>query len=128
MIKLLKFLIVGGINTLISLLVFYILNKILAVNYFISSACGYICGMFNSYILNKKWTFEDSDNNILSQFIKFAAINGISLLINLFAMYILIDKLYIDSFIAQIFATVFSTASNYIGSRVLVFKKLKIES
>lgn len=121
MIKLIKFCIVGGINTLITLFVFYILNKVLGINYLICSLIGYACGMFNSYILNKRWTFHDDNKKIIIQFIKFMIINTISLGINLLVMYILVDKLHLDSMLSQALATGFSTVSNYIGSRVLVF-------
>lgn len=84
--------------------------------------------MSNSYILNKRWTFKDNDSRVISQFIKFAVVNGISLGINLFAMYILVDKLYLDSMGAQVIATVFSTISNFGGNKILVFQQPKIQS
>lgn len=121
MIKLIKFCIVGAINTAITLFFFYIFNKILLVNYVISTVVSYSIGMLNSYILNKQWTFYDKDKKILIQLIKFIAVNGISLIVNLIIMHLLVSKLYIDAFISQIFATSFSTISNYLGSKLIVF-------
>ncbi|GAA0727688.1 GtrA family protein [Clostridium malenominatum] len=121
MIRFLKFSIVGGVNTLISLWIFYILNKLLGLNPLVSSAIGYICGMLNSYILNKKWTFKDTNSKPLLQLIKFSLVNAISLGINLLAMYVLVHNFNIDSMISQVFATGFSTISNYIGSKIFVF-------
>ena len=122
MIKIIKFCIVGGINTLITLILFYILNKILGVNYIFSTVIGYLIGMINSYILNKKWTFHDDDKRVVFQFVKFAVVNSISLGINLLIMYIFVDKLHMDSMLSQICATGFSTLSNFIGSKVVVFR------
>ena len=121
MVKLVKFFIVGGINTLISLLTFYVLNKILGINYILSSVISYAFGMINSYFLNKRWTFNDKDKKIILQLMKFIAVNGISLSINVLAMYILVDRIHIDSMGAQVIATGFSTILNYLGSRALVF-------
>jgi putative flippase GtrA len=121
MVKLIKFCIVGGINTLISLLTFYVLNKIMGFSYMLSSVIGYACGMINSYILNKTWTFSDTNKRIILQLIKFIFVNGVSLGINLLTMYILVDRIHIDSMIAQVIATGFSTSINYLGSRALVF-------
>lgn len=121
MIRLMKFCIVGGINTLITLLVFYLLNKILGINYLVSSVIGYIGGMCNSYILNKRWTFHDKDEKVALQFIKFIIVNSISLGINLLIMYISVDILHLDSMLSQVLATGFSTISNYVGSKLLVF-------
>lgn len=122
MIKIIKFCIVGGINTFITLILFYTLNKILGVNYIFSTAIGYLIGMVNSYILNKKWTFQDDDKRVVFQFAKFALINSISLGINLLIMYIFVDKLYMDSMLSQVCATGFSTLSNFIGSKIVVFR------
>lgn len=121
MIKIIKFCIVGGINTLITLFLFYTLNKILGVNYIFSTVIGYLIGMVNSYVLNKKWTFHDDDKRVVFQFAKFALINSISLGINLFIMYIFVDKLHMDSMLSQICATGFSTISNFIGNKLVVF-------
>lgn len=122
MIKIIKFTIVGGINTLITLAIFYLLNKTLGIDYITSTITGYLAGMINSYILNKKWTFHDEDKRVIFQFTRFAVINGISLGINLLTMYILVDRLFMDSMLAQICATGFSTLSNFIGSKTIVFR------
>lgn len=127
MAKLFKFCVVGGINTLITLVIFYVLNKIIGLNYLLSSVVGYVIGMFNSYILNKRWTFKDKDKNLIPQFIRFSIVNTLSLCINLLAMFILVDKLRLDSMLSQIIATGFSTISNYIGSRFLVFRYSRVK-
>lgn len=119
--KLIKFCIVGAVNTLITLICFYFFNKILYINYMISTIAGYAIGMLNSYNLNKKWTFHDDDERLFSQFSKFIITNTISLGINILIMYILVDILNFESMLSQIFATGFSTISNYIGSKYLVF-------
>jgi putative flippase GtrA len=122
MIRIIKFFIVGGINTLLTLSTFYLLNKIIGVNYVISTILGYSIGILNSYILNKHWTFQDSDKKVFFQLIRFISVNVISLGINLLVMYILVDRLFIDSMLSQVIATGFSTISNFLGSRMLVFR------
>jgi len=121
-----KFCLVGGTNTLLTLLTFYILNTALGINYILSSTLGYCVGMVNSYILNKRWTFYDNEKVILNQFIKFVTVNLMSLSINLLVMYTLSGKLHWDNMNAQIVATGFSIISNYIGSKLWVFRKLEL--
>jgi putative flippase GtrA len=122
MIRIIKFCIVGGINTTITLSAFYLLNKIIGVNYAASTVISYSLGIINSYILNKHWTFQDLDKKVFFQLLRFITINLVSLGINLLIMYILVDKLYLDSMLSQILATGFSTVSNFLGSRILVFR------
>lgn len=124
MLKLIKFCIVGAANTIITLFFFYLFNKILLINYMLSTVVSYSIGMLNSYILNKQWTFYDKDKRILIQLTKFIAVNGMSLLINLIIMHLLVSKLYIDPFLSQILATAFSTVSNYLGSKLIVFRSI----
>ncbi|KOA20690.1 GtrA-like protein [Clostridium homopropionicum DSM 5847] len=121
-----KFCLVGGTNTLLTLATFYILNTVLGINYILSSILGYCVGMVNSYILNKRWTFYDSEKIIFNQFIKFVTVNLMSLSINLLVMYTLSGKLHLNAMIAQIVATGFSIISNYIGSKLWVFRKLEL--
>lgn len=124
MIKLIKFCIVGAANTIITLFFFYLFNKVLLLNYLLSTVVSYSIGMLNSYILNKQWTFYDKDKRILAQLTKFIAVNGVSLIVNLMVMHLLVGKLYIDAFLSQIFATGFSTISNYLGSKLIVFRSI----
>lgn len=126
MIRFMKFCLVGGSNTLITLLTFYMLNTVLNIDYMLSSIVGYCLGMLNSFILNKKWTFYDSETRILPQFIKFTVINSMSLGINLLVMYILVGKLNFNHMLSQIIATGFSIISNYFGSKLWVFRGLKV--
>ncbi|ADK16913.1 MULTISPECIES: GtrA family protein [Clostridium] len=128
MIKLIKFCIVGVANTTITLLSFYLFNKILLINYLLSTVVSYSIGMLNSYILNKEWTFCDKDKRIVLQLIEFTMVNGVSLSLNLIIMHLLVSKLYVDTFLSQVFATGFSIISNYIGSKFIVFHSINESS
>lgn len=120
--KFLKFCAVGVGNTAISFCTFYILCEVLGVNYLISSFTGYVVGIINSFILNKKWTFQDSQKKVFYQLIKFITLNIGSLGINLLLMYICVDKLNVSKVLSQIIAIGFSTIVNYVGSRFIIFK------
>lgn len=118
-----RFCVVGVSNSVISFLVFYILSQQLGVNYLLGSFIGYISGIANSFIWNKIWTFHDHSSNLLGQFIKFLAINIISLGINIIVLFTLVENLHLAKNIAQLVAMGFSTVSNYMGSKIMVFVK-----
>ena len=59
--QILRFLITGSITTSLSYIIFLILFRCVSVNYLISSATGYVAGIFLSYLINKRWTFEDGN-------------------------------------------------------------------
>lgn len=56
--KLLKFILVGGINTLVGTLVMFGAYNLLGMSYWISSALNYIVGSVVSYFLNRNFTFR----------------------------------------------------------------------
>lgn len=58
---LLKFIIVGLINTAFGTAIMFGLYNILHCNYWISSAANYILGSLLSYFLNKYFTFENQE-------------------------------------------------------------------
>jgi putative flippase GtrA len=87
----------------------------------ISTITSYAVGMLNSYSLNKIWTFHDDDSRLISQLSKFILSNTVSLGINVFIMFILVDIFKLESMFSQIIATGFSTISNYVGSKYFVF-------
>lgn len=59
--KLLKFLAVGVLNTLLSAVVMFLLYNLAQFGYWGSSAVSYLLGSVVSYILNKKFTFQNDD-------------------------------------------------------------------
>lgn len=62
-IKFWKFLGVGVINTLAGSLVMFLLYNVAHCGYWISSAANYTVGSAVSYVLNKKFTFENKQSS-----------------------------------------------------------------
>ena len=57
-IQLLKYGVIGVLNTLITLVTFYLLNTRLGLSYGISNVTGYILGVINSFLWNRGWVFK----------------------------------------------------------------------
>lgn len=57
---LLKFLIVGVVNTLFGTAIMFAFYNLLHLNYWVSSAANYILGSVLSYFLNKHFTFKNT--------------------------------------------------------------------
>ena len=53
-----RYLLVGVINTLVTLIVIYVCKSILDINQWVSNAIGYVAGLINSFIWNKNWVFK----------------------------------------------------------------------
>ena len=57
-IQLLKYGVIGVLNTLITLVTFYFLNTRLGLAYGISNVTGYVLGVINSFLWNRNWVFK----------------------------------------------------------------------
>ena len=56
--KLLKFILVGVVNTLVGTAIMFGLYNLAGCSYWVSSAANYVIGSILSYVLNKKFTFR----------------------------------------------------------------------
>ena len=67
----LRFILVGVVNTLVGTVIMFFCFNVLAWSYWISSALNYIVGSIVSYLLNKRYTFQQKgpDWNTLWKFI-----------------------------------------------------------
>ena len=70
-IKLLKFAIVGVINTIVGMVIMFGMYNIFNCSYWVSSATNYTLTSILSYILNKKFTFKYK-GNIVKSAVRFA--------------------------------------------------------
>jgi len=121
-IHLVKFIIIGASNTIISYIVFSILyNKLLAGDAFYSQCLSYTAGIIWSFIWNKRWTFSEKPNRWAS-FAPFLTLQLILLLISAFALDI--AKGNLDWNINLIWGCVMavSTAVNFVMTKYLVFR------
>ncbi|MBQ0114868.1 MAG: GtrA family protein [Bacteroidales bacterium] len=61
-IQLLKYGVIGVVNTLITLVTFYVLNTLAGAPYGLANVVGYILGVINSFVWNRNWVFKTKDN------------------------------------------------------------------
>ena len=85
----------------------------------------FVAGVSFAYPTNRKWVFRSTNPNILKEASEFVAARlatlGIQMLLNL----ILINLLHMNQFVAMILIAVVVFLSNYIFSKLLVFRKKK---
>ncbi len=136
---LLKFIVVGAVNFLVDYGVLTLLNVVLGWPLVLSNIISYSCGVINSFLLNRYWTFKMKLKffNVYSirlknrtihpafisfDFMKFIFVNLVSLGVNTLAVYILGDLYGMPNIVAKLVATVFSFTVNFAGNKLLVFK------
>jgi putative flippase GtrA len=122
--EVLKFTMVGILNTLVDISVSFILNGFFGIAPVICHVVGYSCGTLNSFFLNKFYTFKSSGNTQKSflQFARFIIINLISLSVTSMALKLLMEVLLIDFYFSKVLVTFLSLSLNFVGSKFWVFR------
>lgn len=143
-----KFQCVGVVNFAVDLGVLTLLNGVLGWPLGIANTISYSCGIINSFILNRYWTFRIKlkffseytvnigqrkiEFKFLSKdFMKFIAINVLGWGVNTLTMVILVNGYSLsakslgvfENFVPKLIATAFSFTVNFAGSKLLVFKE-----
>lgn len=114
-----KFLLIGGSNTVICMILFWGLNKI-GFNYLLSSALMNIFGIIEGYILNAKLLYKT--NLKLKELFKYFNVYAVAFVLNLIMMYVFVSCMHIQKLLAQILTTGILTIINYQIVKLFVFK------
>jgi putative flippase GtrA len=120
--KFLRFGIVGGLNTAVTLLIFYVSHHVLLINYLITSVLAYAAGIVNSYIWNRHWTFGSETGAIATEFSKFTILNLIGLALNTIFVAIFVELGHLKPLISQVIAILIIFLWNFLGNYYWVFK------
>ena len=119
--QLLRFGIVGALNTLATLLIIYLLMAI-KVNLYAANAIGYACGAAISFTLNRAWTFRSPERPGLKMVILFLLAMGIAYMANIATVHASIRS-GVSPYLAQLLGMPVYTLSFFLISKLLVFRK-----
>lgn len=132
-IQLLKYGIVGVMNTLITLGLIFLCKSVLGLNPYFSNAIGYVAGLINSFIWNRSWVFR-SHGRISVQaihfFCAFVLCYGIQFLVvwllnrsSFGALEFYILGITLSGYgIATLIGNVVYTCCNFIYNRIITFR------
>jgi len=136
-IQLLKYGVIGILNTLITLIAFYLLNTKLELPYGIANVIGYVLGVINSFLWNRNWVFK-TKNDVKRELFLFVCGFLICLALQLCVSWILLEGLgwknlpddIIPFFpmqkagqnIVMVVAMVAYTLANYVYNRMVTFR------
>lgn len=120
--RFLKFLVIGVLNTCITFFVFNFLIRS-GVSLDLSNAVGYIAGLINSFIWNKKWVFKTVRSNVLKEFFSFIIVFFVCYLIQLLFFHLVLK--YVNESVAQILGMGVYTIMNYLMNKYFSFKVKK---
>ena len=123
LVQIIKFVIVGGIATVIDYIIFFVMHELLKIPTLPSNITSFTVSVIYNYIASVKWVFDVKKDDPKKQFIVFIVLSLIGLLINTIIVYVAIDVLKWWSMIAKVLATGIVMVFNFITRKMFLEKK-----
>ena len=129
--EVIMYLIFGVLTTIISLLVYYglvytILNPEDALQLQIANIISWIAGVTFAYFTNRKYVFESKNKNKIKEAGSFVLARVATLVMDMAIMFVGVTLLAFNDKIMKIISQIVVIVSNYIFSKIFVFKKGKV--
>ncbi len=124
--EVINYLFFGGCTFLVSIISFYLFNKVCGFNEHIANVISWILAVSFAYITNKKYVFESKTSekkDLLREIGSFVSARLLTLVMEEIILVIGVNLLHIDSMIVKIIAQVVVIVSNYFLSKLFIFKK-----
>lgn len=118
-----KFGLVGALNTGVDLGFYLIFNRLLHIYYLTSKVLSFAIAASNSYILNKTWTFRNKDKNYAKQFLQFLVVSSVGLALNATMMYLLVSIVHLSDMISFFLAVLTVMTWNFFANKYWTFKE-----
>ncbi len=119
--KFIKFGIVGFSGLFIDFGITYIAKEKLNIPKYIANAIGFLLAATSNYILNRVWTFQSKNPEVMVEFTEFFIISVIGLGINTLLLWILVSKFKVNFYLAKVFAIGLVTMWNFLANAFITF-------
>jgi putative flippase GtrA len=125
--KLVKYLAVGVVGTLVDWTVFYALIDFIGLFYPFAKVISYSMGTVVNFFLNRRFTFQNTYKKLHYQFVSFALIAVIGLALQEAVMYVLVQYVFDSStslwiFAANVIATLVGFVWTFIANKKITFR------
>lgn len=126
--EIINYLIVGVLTTIVSLATYFIctetfLDPTKKIELQIANIISWVFAVAFAYFTNRKFVFKSKNKNMLKEASSFVGSRILSLLMDMFTMFIIVSVLHLNDKIGKLVSQVIVTIANYILSKLFVFKK-----
>ncbi len=122
-----RYLVVGGLTTLVSMLLFYgstwtFLDGNDAVQLQVANVLSWVGAVAFAYVTNRRFVFESKNPHIFRELTSFVGSRVVTLLLDMAVMFLLATVLSINYNFSKLVAMVLVTVGNYVISKLFVFR------
>lgn len=116
-----KYLVVGGICTIVDMVLLYILAEYIGLFYVLAAAISFTTGVALNYFLCTGWIFEESKiKNKGVEILMYFVISIIGLLINVVGIWLLTNFLSLHFMLSKFLATALTLIWNFCSRKYLL--------
>lgn len=125
-IQLFRYALVGGSSFLIDFGLLYALTEYGHIYYLLSATISFLAGLIVNYLLSITWVFTEKIlQNRFWEFLIFAIIGGIGLLINIGLLYFFTEICQAHYLLSKMLATLFTLFWNFFARKYALFNNYK---
>jgi len=121
----LKYGVIGVFGLVVDMGIFYLLHKMLGVNYVVSNIISSSLAVVHNFIMNSFITFKVRDR-LLRRFASFYLIALVGMAVSSGMLAVMIDGLRMDSMVAKMISVLVVAVMQYFFNKKLTFRKKKI--
>lgn len=119
--KFIKFGVVGFSGLFVDFGLTYITKEKLHIPKYVANAIGFMSAATSNYFLNRIWTFESHNPEIMLEYSQFILISIIGLVINTFILWLLVSRFKFNFYLAKVFAIGVVTVWNFFANLFITF-------
>lgn len=120
-----NYLIFGFLAFVMNFCLFYLFETLMHIDYMIADALSWLLTVVFAYWTNRTFVFESKNTEkakVIKEFFSFIGARIATGLLELLLMYLMVDIAHINSNIAKLVAQVVVIVTNYVLSKLWIFK------
>lgn len=122
--QIVRFMLVGALNTLVSYIAYIIFIFASSGNYILANIAGFISGTVNAYLGNSKYVFYQREKKInVIQILKTFLSYGATCAINTYLLYVIVNYFNVSVLVAPVVNSGIIFILNYILNKFWVYRK-----
>ena len=119
-----RFVIIGGVNTVVAYLLFVLFELTLGGRYFLSLFLAYLLATMLAFVLHRRFTFGVTGRqSLVVDFLRFESVFVVMFLLNAALLPLFIEVFGSPSLVAQAVIVVFTTVVSYLGHKFFSFRR-----
>lgn len=122
--QMMRFGIVGSVNTALDFFVYFALTR--GIEFFVdhrivASIIAFLVAGLNSFYWNRHWTFKVQEHYTHAQLVRFYCSAGTALVINTGILWLLLERTYTHDLVAKIVASIAAGCVNFLLQKFWAF-------